>query len=77
MKGILEVALCMGICNVEYVTVVLTGMATSASVRETLQSPWTWMRMPAGWTITLLYAQDLVYVNVASVLVMYVPIHMR
>jgi hypothetical protein len=48
MKGILEVAFCMEICNVEYVTVVLTGTVTSASAKEILQSPCNSMRMPAG-----------------------------
>jgi len=67
----------MEICNVEYVTVVLTRTVTNASAKETLQSPCNSMRMPAVWTTILQFAQDLVYVNVASVLVMCVPIHMR
>ena len=67
----------MEICNVEYVTVVLTGTVTNASAKETLQSSCSAMRMPVVWTTILQFAQDLVYVNVTSVLVMYVPIHKR
>jgi hypothetical protein len=37
----------MEICNVEYVIVVMTGMVTNASAKETLQSPCSSMRMPA------------------------------
>jgi hypothetical protein len=77
MKGILEVAPSMVICSVECVSAVVTGMVTSVNVRETLRLLCIWMRLLAEWTITLKYAQDLVYVNVASVLATYAPIQMR
>jgi hypothetical protein len=77
MKGILEVAPSMVICSVEYVSAMATGTVTIVNVRETLQHLCISMRMHAEWTITLKYAQDLVYVNVASVLVTYAPIQMR
>jgi hypothetical protein len=37
----------MEIFSVEYVTVVLAGTVTNASARETLQSPYSLMKMPA------------------------------